>query len=59
MNVSKEEFMAGMARERERRERERRERRMENAIMLKEYFCDILTGHYMKKVRRYKNGRGW
>lgn len=54
MNVSKEEFMAGMA-----RERERRERRMENAIMLKDYFCDILTDSYMKKVRRYKNGRGW
>lgn len=59
MNVSKEEFMAGMARERDRRERELRERRMENAIMLKDYFCDILTDSYMKKVRRYKNGRGW
>ena len=57
MNVTKEDFFAGLARERVRRANARALEQRERETMYYEYRDDIMRQYNRRQIRRYKQGR--
>jgi hypothetical protein len=57
MNVTKEDFIAGLARERVRRIATRAREQRERETMYYEYLDDIMRQYNRRQIRRYKQGR--
>jgi hypothetical protein len=57
MNVTKEDFVAGLARERVRRANARALEQRERETMYYEYLDDIMRQYNRRQIRRYKQGR--
>lgn len=57
MNVTKEDFFAGLARERVRRANARALEQRERETMYYEYLDDIMRQYNRRQIRRYKQGR--
>lgn len=57
MNVTKEDFFAGLARERVRRIATRSREQRERETMYYEYLDDIMRQYNRRQIRRYKQGR--
>ena len=57
MNVTKEDFFAGLARERVRRANARAREQRERETMYLSYRGDLMNKYNRRRIRRYKQGR--